>query len=433
MGFDSLIILILLLLNTAIGKYIIFKIIVNIILIYSIGKRIGVINMKNFRQNGPIFFISFLLIISLLRSNHPDYDESAILYKIYFFIVQILYLFTLINSVKLKRANDIYNFLEYIVIYPFAMFCIINIVLYFNGIVFDDAKYFEDLETGKSVILSTLGIEISRVIFPLANGLNALSIVVGSIFTATGALLIIGRRYSVFNILSAISFIVILLMIDSRMAIFSPLLIFTIIIFRKSLQNTIKTIFKITPYLFIIIPMIIFLSLPLLKTFNVTREDESLDSDFIRFVIWGISLDTFSNFSFLHLIGYGEYGHYGSGASKSWENIFTSWGKSKIITAHNAALSLIFDIGYIGFIYFIIFYRSLIKNLMLNIKNGNEVAYIILGFLLYTSIVGASESFIGFYISNCLFYLNIFCFLSFRLSEVGKPIFIKSSVFESSY
>lgn len=433
MVFDSLIIFLLLLLNTVLGKFIVFKVLVNLLLIYSIANRSSVLKYNIINANKPILLLALLLIISLIRSNNPNYDELTIVYKIYFFIIQSIYLLTLVNDVKLNNNKDLYKFIEYIVVYPFALFCIINFVLYTNNIAFEDTGEFEDLDTGESVILASIGIRLSRVIFPLSNGLNALSTVVGAIFTITGSLIIIGKRLSVLNVISMISFIVILLMIDSRMAIFSPLLIFIILLFRNKIFSFVKLLFNITPYLFVIIPLILLLLLPFLNYISVSREGESLDSDFIRFIIWGISLKIFTNFNLLHLIGYGEYGHYGSGASKSWEDIFVSWGGSKTITAHNAALSLLFDIGYIGFVYFIIMYRSIIKSFMISIANGNESVYILWGFLIYTSIAGSSESSIGFYVSNYLFYFMILCFLSYKISSYDKVKIFTRNVLHPAY
>jgi O-antigen ligase len=135
----------------------------------------------------------------------------------------------------------------------------------------------------------------------------------------------------------------------------------------------------------------------------LSRSSGDLQTGNSRFLIWGISFAEFAQFKPIHLIGYGEYGHLGSGASKLWENIFSNWEDSGNKTPHNTMLVIMFDTGYIGlFFYISLLYGFIAKMIKIWLWQKPQ-RYLYLSYFLFMLLQGVTESTFGFYFFDYLF------------------------------
>jgi O-antigen ligase len=142
-----------------------------------------------------------------------------------------------------------------------------------------------------------------------------------------------------------------------------------------------------------------------------------------RFFIWAFVLEELSNFKFMHLVGYGELGHYGSKLSYEWMDFFKYSYDSpeKAASSHNTILQLILDTGYLGLvIYLAIIYKSFHHNVKLWKESGNFFNLIIPFFIIYINIVGTTEAYFTDLSSIVVFFLIMLFGLIFNNSYETK-------------
>ncbi|MDI9880067.1 O-antigen ligase family protein [Flectobacillus longus] len=317
------------------------------------------------------------------------------------------------------RYEEVQMLLQKVAIYPFILFCLINLALYFLQIKIDDSEVTSYQEAGPALLLSKFGIEMLRVKFPLVTGYNTFAALVGLVFLLQ-VLITIFNPFSLVKIFCCTVLLCTLVPIDSRVSIFVPLIIICLtFIFKKISSPFICNLYSTVPYIYFIFPIMLVSIFPLLtgNIADVQRED---DSEFIRFTIWAISLKVFAAFDIYHLIGYGEFGHYGSNASKQWASIFTSWTNNNLITTHNSVFSILFDMGYIGLIIFIKLNFEITSKVRKYFPVLREVAFIVGGIVLFCSIVGSTESLIGFYFPNFLMYFFFVIVAFFQVLSILK-------------
>lgn len=171
------------------------------------------------------------------------------------------------------------------------------------------------------------------------------------------------------------------------------------------------------PLIFIIGPFVILSILTYFTNYLdfLVRNSEDLQTGNARTLIWGFSLLEFSDFKPIHLFGYGEYGHYASGASQHWAYIFGSnLENSELTTPHSIFYSVLFDYGYLGLILLIIYLYSIMKRFKLIEHRNRRMALLGLLFIIYWQLQGITESFYGFYsYPNLFIIMIIFAFFEF--------------------
>lgn len=375
--------------------------------------------LKYFKIKHFSLFILFtsLIAICLIRTNNNEFALD-VFFRFFLFILSTLYLCLLTIDVCILRPINLFKVVRQLIIYPYAVFCSLNLFLYFTGISIKNIKIVEDLSgLNKATVLGLLGFrDIERVQFPLVTGFNSFGAVVGIMLTLSGVLYLVEKRRSLNNLISFFIFLITLLFIDTRASIFFPFLIFVLVflLFKFKFKPLFATI-KVIPYLYFIIPFIIFFVVPLFSYLGssslISRSNESLDTDFVRFVIWGFCVNDLSNFNFMHLIGFGEFGPLGSGVSRNWEEIFDQWVSGKFTTPHNSMLSLTYDGGYILLFIFLTLNRKLIAKIT-SMNKGKPELYMYVSFYLFCAVIGSTESVIGLYFADFLFY---FIFITFLL------------------
>lgn len=404
------------------------------IIYYNFKSRITISDYGNF---GKItFFLILIVLIGLFRINKPDVTLFVVLGKATQFILFVFSIMSLLLYYAKQKRYLPKDFIFLSTVVPFTIYCLINLSSWVLGIKSDS---FNELEIGKAMILSNLGIIVDRVRFPFVHGINSFGTVVGGIFTLCLVDYFVLKRRTLFRTISIAILILILLLIDSRSAILYPVIICSLCAFiskRKQINFV-----KILPYSVVIGPFLLVGFMFLLAKTGagdyLARTSEDFASGNARFYMWAICLNEFSHFNVQNIFGYGDYGHFASGASAKWADIFAyHWGdESEWSHPHNTAIINLFDYGYIGLGLFLIYIRTVTNNIRFIWNFDRYNAILLVSFLIYTITIGFSEAFFGFYYLNSIYLffsvLSVSFFyrlspaftLNVRKTEKGTEIF----------
>lgn len=379
-------------------------------------------------ENKIIFIYILMLIISLIRSGNPNFSLIFKVNNIIMFLLFILILcFSIINnfqSMLLYSEYRYYLILKKTIIYPMFFYSLLNFVLYFASISLKNSVL-QGAEA-KSVLLSYLGFNVSRIQFPLVSGFNSYGVLIGALFLIIGLEIILYKKKSIINLSIFFIFFIQLLLIDTRTAFFIPFFILLIILLNEKTFKIKKiSIFKFIPYGIILGPILYTGLLPIISEFSFvaefSRNAEEIKTGNQRFFIWAIALEHLINFDLIHLFGYGEYGHFSSGTSLKWSFLFESWENGDMTSPHNSMLSTIFDIGYLGLIFFIGSFVNSINRIYkyFYFRPKNSVIYI--SFYFFTIFLGITDTNTGFYFDNYInLLLIVFIVESFEAQKIKK-------------
>jgi O-antigen ligase len=381
-----------------------------------------VVNIKQIKINRLIVVLFLIILVSLIRTNNP---ESKFLFKAYEIIEFFLLMLSLVLyntwAFKIKKLT-ISQVLFSLTILPFSIYCFLNLFAWSLGISFN---VYHELFLGKAILLSNFGINIERVQFPFVSGINSFASVVGSVLVLSLSFYFNTKKNKVFVMLSLITFTIILFLLDSRTSLVYPFLsLFFIWFFRFYKLKKPLMVFPILPF---ILPVLLLLFLQIFQNSSfinsVSRNNEDVSSANGRLVIWGTSLIELMNFKSIHLIGYGQYGHFASGASKIWSVLFSKWRNSELIHPHNTVLMIFFDYGYIGLVFFVVFLYNIMKKIYTFWEVDKFFANVFLSFMIYFLLIGISESYFGMYYLNAMYiFLAVIMTSDFYISYRLKGI-----------
>jgi hypothetical protein len=345
-----------------------------------------------FYNLASILFI-LVLIISIFRSENPDFAIINQLSKALYLVLFLLFNYQLLLNGSKK--NNLLSVIQYGLFYPLGLFSILNLLLWFLGFSLES-----NLEIGSSVLLSQLiGKTIPRVTFPLGSGAVNFGLQLGTLLISSYALL---KYYSRLYILGVIFSVVLLLINDSRAIIMSCVLILALQYFR----NLQMFLLKLVPLFILLGPFILVGSVYVMQYFDLitilSRSSTDLETGNSRFLIWLVSLNEFITPKIDHLFGYGMYGTYTSGASKYWANNFTSFENPLLTTAHNTFLSILYDVGYVGVTLLIYLLSKSCKKIYFTYKNNlhQPVLSTCASVLLLYSFAGVTDITISLYTAN---------------------------------
>lgn len=315
--------------------------------------------------------LSILLIIGILKFNKADVIDKRVFWAglIYFLVVilsmfrasvrssyDLLFVYQTLTIV-IFSLSSIYKFrnqdLDYFsyVFWGLLLYLGTNFVLNLAGIENLTESYLREYQ---SVMLSFLGLETTRVYYPLAEGINSFGLVAGLCLVISSAYVLTGIRS---NIEQFRSFIVpilgilisgfIILQTDSRGAILFSLITVVLVSFLIYIRT-----FSLFTAVFLSQLMVFPLMSIDLNTFKflapLVRNNTSTLSG--RGVIWQSGLKHLSEFEWIHLIGYGMSGQLKSGVIHEYSHLFSSYLNKTDVYLHHFGLQSIFDYGYIGLI-----------------------------------------------------------------------------------
>ncbi|HVX49982.1 MAG TPA: O-antigen ligase family protein [Chitinophagaceae bacterium] len=365
------------------------------------------------------FLVIFIMlnVISILRSNDPRHDISYAAYMI--FTISIFAatfgaaIFKFFNIKKLDSDTILKSFL-YAVVLPYALFSAANFLLYFMGIrLLKSSAFNGDIVLSKAVMLSYFGINMKRIEFPFVNGFNSYAVYVGALLSITMPLATLVKKHRLITRGSSIIFVATILCTDSRAALITPILITIFLWFIRNKKDFSPGYRFLS--LIIIVGPVLFLSLVpfLISTLGLeaalSRSSGDIESGNSRFLIWAICAAQFLAFKPMDIIGYGEFGHLGSGASKLWAYLFGSYNDAELTNPHNTMFSLIFDYGYIGLLVYICIVWQCLGRLRLIWQHNRPMAFCLFSFMLYALVAGISEALGGMYEFNFMlvFYMIV--------------------------
>jgi O-antigen ligase len=368
------------------------------------------------KNHWPLVFLLIIMTIGIIRTNNPD---TSIMYSLYRIITVIGYsasLLIVLNYIgkSAKRSSKVLN----ILIIPLTIYLIINLIGHFSGM---KSVIIDDLNIGDCVMLSFIGIVYERVLFPFAGGINNHGTVAGVLILISSIILLVKNKPDILKmIVPLFAGIITVLLTDTRAVFIYLFLILTYIVLSKGVNRLV--LLRLFPVIGVLGPFIVFLILTLIQdTFLGTlfaRSDNDLTQESTRVLIWVSSIEEFISFKPIHLIGFGEMGHYVSGASTQWAQIFSLWSNSEFITPHNSILVVLFDYGYLGLVVFL--YSQYIMIGIANDlwKSNRMLSSVIASVVIYWNLIGMTESFFGFYFINTNYMYIAFLAISIWAKEV---------------
>jgi len=293
-----------------------------------------------------------------------------------------------------------------------------NVIFHLMGMENQTEIYLKNFD---SVMLSLIGIETSRVYYPLAEGINPFGMVGGAGFVMSVAMGISNLRNRSKDIRSWIITILgvslgfyIILTTDSRGALLFAILTTGLIVFGLLFINEIGFWFclLVQPTALLarenIIRNLAFIS-PLIRS----------NSDVLsgRGVIWQAGIEHLSTFNWIHLVGYGLSGQTISGVVEEYNHLFISYININRISLHHFGLQTIYDFGYIGLLlaYSLMFLMGITLVKQIKTKSENQEDILAFVFLLYILLAG-SVSITPAYYAREMFFLFIFIWVAAGMS-----------------
>jgi hypothetical protein len=385
------------------------------------------------------FCYVFIFSTAVLRVSFNEV-LSTIDLKIWIFIQQLIFFLNIYLIFALSKDRKDYIKINICFICSIPVYVATNVIMVLIGL----QKQPEAIQSiyggvnleygvGNSFLLSLLGIDFKKIIFPLADGINSFGVAAGASIVASliiFRLIIINnqnnnkaiRKLSLLNIASLLSGFSAILISDNRSAFLALLFIISFVYTR--INKTLKIL------LFTVV-LTSFLVMPLISTSYdlgfLSRSGSNILSE--RDVIWGAAIARLASFSPMDLIGFGMYGQVASGLSNSYSFLFSTRSVSNAATLHNFLLQTIFDIGYLGLFVILAIVFTIIKKkityLNYNYSTSRFKNYTIIEqnsiainqakilLLIYFLLIGVTESLPSFY------YISIsLIFHTFLISEL---------------
>lgn len=378
------------------------------------------------RNNYILVLLICIIFFNTLRSGNEISSFLNNLVRSSTLFIFILSLYYSTTYLILRKKIDLTKVFYFLTIVPFLIYTIFNLLLWIGDVKVKSTE----LQIGNAVMLSSLGFDIERVSFPLATGINSYGSVVGGVLTIVLILFFNYTKYRTYTLVGILCLLLTLLLTDTRSSIFYAIIISIVISYLiKKQQHLNGAYIKIIPLLPIFGPFLLILLLTILSQTSIgaslSRSTEDLATGNSRALIWGFSTAHFLDFVPIHIIGYGEYGHYSSGVSKNWGYLFNVWENGDLTHPHNTILAILFDYGYLGVTVFIAFQYYVLKQLKKLWTYNKIVASCILGYLIYFNLIGITESFFEFYYLNSMylyFLITFFAIIGSRILKQDDPL-----------
>ena len=348
-----------------------------------------------------IFVFIYFVITDAIRCNY--FDSLINLFGISLFLLLLMNIFGFILGINSATAENYnqdltnpYPFIDYRILFPFTI----------SGQVLS-------IQAGIVVIIGIFGILKDK---------KSLNLPLSLLMIFSGLFILIGH--------------------GGRMAMI--MLIFTII--AGISFNLVKRLLPLVLLIFISFPLLVLIDLgSVVESFfnllgiNFSRNEGDVASFSNRDIIFGLALLGFfleggiSNI----LFGYGAYGQVVSGISESYAFIF-QWSYANPYEAHvhNSALQILLDYGIVGlmlFIYltisasFIVLKKSNKKLLETSTSSNRRLYFVLLIYLISTSMTESTISYLSFNVLTIFFILNLVLAFDSVNTKLNKEDIMKAS------
>jgi O-antigen ligase len=299
-----------------------------------------------------------------------------------------------------------------------ALYVGINVLLYLAGL---ENPAFPSGVYAQAKMLSIVGIDHERVVFPLASGLNNFgniaAVALGS--TVVLALRSQGRTRLVYGVLVAVSASAVLLT-DARAAFVAPIVAVVAVMLAPVLAARLA-------------PWFVLAALPLATAAIKVGESLGL-SDLLardrvagaaassdRTIIWSQAIEFFSHPSADFLLGYGAYGHVTTGVSNQYAYLFTGAARFEK-TTHSFALQALLDLGIVGLAVAVVVLGAVALKLARRLEHGGSERHAaLLAMLLTLVLLGATESTPMIYAPEALAAFLLVLLVAATIRTRGEP------------
>lgn len=225
-------------------------------------------------------------------------------------------------------------------------YAVVNLVLYAAGFVNPKA----DAATAAGApaqLLGLIGVEMARVVLPLADGVNNFGVVCAMGLAAAVVLVFRDSPTRTAAAVSGVACAACLLIGDSRLALFGGLGVGALLAVFPRLKG-LSGLALVAP----LAPVALIAVLGLVAQSQVgasfTSQGRDLATGSSRVEIWGGVWQHLRQGQVHDLIGYGAGGQIVSGVSESYASVFSTEADPLIFSTHNGFLQQIIDSGYIG-------------------------------------------------------------------------------------
>jgi O-antigen ligase len=100
-----------------------------------------------------------------------------------------------------------------------------------------------------------------------------------------------------------------------------------------------------------------------LNVSSVTRNTDDVKQLAGRYIVWDNAFQFLSEFSSMHIVGYGLFSQTISGLSNEYYSLGKLFQNPERVTLHNSYLQYLLDVGYIGVLVFLLAYYSVLRKL----------------------------------------------------------------------
>jgi hypothetical protein len=382
-------------------------------------------------KKGFVVFSLFIIIWieSILRSAFHE-----ISFDTFYFIqnlIDILMLIVFVITALWANPDPVRQFqLKKGLLFAFGLYISMNVVFYFIGIDAHDSIY---LTSYPSQMLGFLHIKASRVLFPMADGINGFGLLTGAVLVGHFRLLNtnVWKKEKIISFCLVVICVFVILLTDSRGALVFSIISILIMYFHQKFYKLIRWSPIIFPFISL---FVVFLASKF--TVNIpswlVRPNSSWSNSQITYsnqlcqellhqtngifsnrpVIWSVVLSELMDIKPIHLVGYGFRGQVMSNISANYSCLFSSYTDSLLASAHNIWLQFVLDVGYLGLIMTmgLLYYLLLHLPGLISISKG-YFYLAIEGILLYILFIGTIEAPLSpdFF---CIFIMVIFICLA---------------------
>lgn len=387
-----------------------------------------IISLKQKLVSFTIVLFMIMIFMSIVRASVFGFISIQFAINLVF-----TWLTFIILIISLIPSNvEIHSGFHAVKYFLFALhfYIALNVILHIMGLsgsmdIYND-RY------GKALVLGYFGLEMERILFPLAPGITSFGIISGLSFI-TGYYFLKRKIYNnkIIAILVIITSFFALITTDSRGAIFSVIITLILIsLYTLSLNN--KGKYLVLP-IFILLSLFtynILISIPNFSVMESLSRGEDIASG--RTIIWFHTFDFIRDYNLSHLFGYGYMGHVASNLSERYKYLFFGWDTStpEKVSLHNALLQIFIDYGYIGTLLFVVILYFSLKychRLYKHSKYSPIIAF--LSVIIYLSVSGLFSLSYNIYFFHCFIpFLAIVILFSLLPMKIDRQSFINTSI-----
>lgn len=357
------------------------------------------------------FGFVFLFLVSLWRTH--DFVSSGVgTVKDTITLLLLLLFLYLFQQHRLRRGLSFSRPLIAGLVHALGLFCLINLVFAILNPMYGSSSF---------TTLALLGLQGKRILFSMYPETHPTYVGLAGSYLAMMSLdrTLLGttRFATVTRWVYLAAGLIVVLISDSRGMLFATLLAALIV---AALQATdrlswAKYAVWVLPFSHVFFLVSLRFAAEFSAVQSMSRGDSDLATGNSRQFIYQTATNELSDFDPIHVVGFGEYGTYGAGLTRYYMDKFGYEKEEEILissVAHNTALQVIFDMGYLGLLVYIILIFTVMNYACRLYQAGYHEYIALLYFFVFNIIAGLSETRYGNYhqVAHQLFVA--LCFLT---------------------